>query len=169
MSPALLLALVALNTDASAEPDFEYQESGVADHTPMGLGLGAVIGAPTGFTGAWRAGRSAIDGAVAWDIPNSLLHLHGDYLFTVYTLNDPLLPEVEFPFYMGVGARILLGADQKSILGVRIPLGASVVPKELSLPLEAFLEVAPVIGLYPSTGVNLDALIGVRVYPFNQG
>jgi len=166
MSPTLLLALLALTADADAGPDFQYEPSAPPDYAPMGLGLGAVIGAPTGFTGAWRAGRSAVDGAVAWDIPNSRLHLHSDYLFTVYTLNDPLLPEVEFPFYMGVGARVLLGADQQSILGARIPLGASVVPKELSVPLEAFLEVAPVIGLYPSTAVNLDALIGVRVYPF---
>ena len=93
MSPALLLALFALSADADAEPDFEYQVSSPPDYTPMGLGLGVVIGAPTGFTGAWRAGRSAIDGALAWDIPNNRLHLHSDYLFTVYTLNDPLLPD----------------------------------------------------------------------------
>lgn len=159
------LLLTALYNSPAAARGYDPDEAGA----PQGLGLGLVIGEPTGFTGAWRGGRHTLDAAAAWSLPDDRLHLHGDYLFVVYTAQDPLVPEVAFPLYVGAGGRVRLGwSESGSTLGVRVPLGVSVVPRSLDLPLDAFLELAPVVGLLPETTLDFDAAIGVRVYPFDD-
>ena len=132
-----------------------------------GVGVGVILGEPTGFTLAWRAaGPSTIDAALAWSVPEERFHVHADYLFTVVSFRDPVTPAVKFPIYVGAGPRLHLGGSSSSsgasILGVRIPMGVAV--QGTGVPVEGFLERAPVVGLYPSTRADFDAALGVRVY-----
>jgi hypothetical protein len=138
-----------------------------------GLGLGVIVGEPTGLSGIRRMeSGNAIDGAVAWSIPDARLHLHADFLHEFLTFSDPTWPGVLMPLYLGLGARFRLGFDasdadapRSSVLGVRVPVGFSVIPDEY--PLDAFIEVAPTVGLWPATRLDLDAGFGVRFF-FNR-
>jgi hypothetical protein len=133
---------------------------------PQGVGVGIIIGEPTGLSATWRRdGPSTFAGAVAWSVPDSRLHLHVDYLYQIVSFRDPAAPVVEFPVYVGVGPRLHLGdgvSSRYSMLGVRVPVGLGV--QASAVPVEGFFELAPVLGLYPSTRMDFDAALGVRVY-----
>ena len=53
---------------------------GAAEAQVEGLGIGIIVGEPTGICGKlWLSGRTAIDGAAAWSFnKNGNLHLHAD-------------------------------------------------------------------------------------------
>jgi hypothetical protein len=154
--------LAALATPALAA---DYSEE---TNQPMGYGVGVIVGVPTGLSFARRQEQTTIDAAVAWDFREGRrLHVHADYLLTVYTFQDPLMPEVSFPLYVGAGPRMQLDVAAEGLdLGVRIPVGMNIVATELELPLDGFIELAPVVGLYPSTRFRLDAAIGIRFFLF---
>lgn len=159
--PCLLVHL-GLLANASAETVVvDFAEA------PKGYGLGVVVGDPTGLSGIWRMGDGlSVDGALAWSIPDDRIHLHADCLYDLVTYRDSDLPNVEMPLYLGAGARIRLGWDQKrsssSVLGLRIPLGVAFLPEDV--PIDGFVEIAPVVGLFPETSFDLDAGLGLRVF-----
>ena len=161
------LAIFALARPASAEPVLvQFGEA------PQGYGLGVILGEPTGLSGIYRTGHStSVDAALAWSIPEERLHVHGDYLFDVVTFSDTDLPTVDVAFSAGVGARVRLGwkhgnfdddPEGDPMLGVRVPLVLTVLPAKA--PLDFFVEIVPIIGLFPETEADLDGAIGVRVY-----
>jgi hypothetical protein len=134
---------------------------------PRGVGLGLILGEPTGLSAAWRgSGASTYDFAVAWSVPESSIHFHADYLREVFSFQDPASPVVDFPVYLGVGPRLRLGDDfhdgRANILGVRVPVGIGVRGGEV--PVEGFLEAVPVLVLLSDVRVTLDAALGVRVF-----
>ena len=133
---------------------------------PTGFGAGVVLGEPTGLSVVWREdAQNAIVGALAWSLPNDTLHLHVDYLVNLISLDDPNAPEVAFPLYTGVGLRFRLGQDKSSadpLMAIRLPIGISVLPP--AVPVDAFLEIVPVMGLLPETSITLDGALGVRYY-----
>ncbi len=158
---AVLVALSSLWAwNASAEPPITLAEG------PTGAGVGIILGEPTGFSASWRRdGPSTFDGAVAWSVPESRLHLHADYLHELISFRDPAAPVVEFPVYVGIGPRLHLGdgpSTASSIIGIRVPVGLGVEASDV--PVEGFFELVPVVGLYPSTRMDFDAALGVRVY-----
>ena len=158
-SLGLLLALVASKPCAGAP-------IGLA-HEPKGFGLGIILGEPTGVTAAWRgSGPSTFDLGLAWSVPEEKFHIHADYLFTYLRFRDPNAPVVEFPLYIGVGPRLHLGGAyvgaETSVIGLRAPLGIAVGGTHV--PVEGFLELVPVLGLYPSTRMDFDAAVGVRLF-----
>jgi len=125
-----------------------------------GLGLGVILGEPTGISGKlWTGKRTAIDGAVAWASgKNSALHLHVDYLFHNFDLFK--VEKGKLPLYYGIGVRVKLANDTR--IGVRIPVGINYI--FASAPLDIFLEVVPLLDLAPNTEFGLNIGLGARYF-----
>ncbi|KPJ53681.1 hypothetical protein AMJ39_04060 [candidate division TA06 bacterium DG_24] len=124
------------------------------------LGLGVIVGEPTGVTGKWwTGGRTAIDAALAWSFADeNAMHLHADYLvhnFDMFELGDAVMP-----FYFGVGGRLKLEDDSR--FGMRIPVGIAYVIA--GTPLDLFLELVPVLDLAPETELRLNGAFGMRYF-----
>lgn len=163
---ALSLPSPALAQDAEVPPSrvvIEEEPSGVG---PSELGLGLILGSPTGLSLGYRpSGQSHIVNAgFAWNIPQQRVHAHVDYLRTVYVLDDPNAPSLSFPLNVGVGARFHSWDSERNraTLGVRIPLQMTMVPKHQ--PFDVFLELVPVLLLYPETKLRLDGALGARYF-----
>jgi hypothetical protein len=137
--------------------------SGLVKSQQSDLGLGIMFGEPTGISfKGWISERSAIDGGLGWSFVNDgSVHIHADYLYHFYNVfNTPRLP-----LYLGVGGRIKLKNNEHNTdmrLGVRIPFGISYQFNEV--PVDIFLEIAPVLDLNPSTKGSVNGAIGVRYY-----
>jgi hypothetical protein len=152
------------------DPSEHPHASGVNfDRDVKGFGLGIVLGLPTGVSMAYRpGGRAWYDGGVAWSFDNGTLHVHGDVLYTLADLRTDDIPDVDFPVYLGVGPRLRLGdspyvaGNDPVELGVRVPIGMAFMHD--GVPLEAFLELAPGVDVYPRTQAIFDVAIGGRYY-----
>jgi len=127
-----------------------------------GIGLGLIIGEPTGISFKyWTGSTTAFDAALAWSfIDEGAFHIHGDYIF--HNMRLISVPEGTLPFYYGIGARIKTANDTK--LGVRVPLGLAYLFS--NAPVDIFLEVVPILDLMPKTDFSINAAIGAR-YFFN--
>jgi len=125
------------------------------------LGVGFMIGQPVGVTAKkWVSSGQAIDAGAGWSIGrNPHFVLHSDYLWhkenALYFQDDTPLD-----LYFGVGGR--LNFDDEIELGVRVPLGVAYFFSDRGA--EAFLELAPVMNLVPDTSMDLNALVGLRIY-----
>jgi hypothetical protein len=126
---------------------------GAVEAQEEGLGVGIIVGEPTGLCGKlWLSGRTAIDGAAAWSFnKNGNLHLHADYL--LHSLGSSL------GFYYGIGGRVKLDEDRRA--GLRLPLGVTYITES---SIDIFFEVAPLLDLAPSTNFRLNAAIGLRYF-----
>lgn len=124
------------------------------------FGLGVILGEPTGIClKMWTSESTAIDGVMAWSFSeNGYFQVHSDYLWHNFTLIK--IKKVKLPIYYGPGARIRIGNDTK--MGIRGVLGIEYIFSEV--PLDVFLEVVPIIEVFPSTGFNLNASIGARYF-----
>jgi len=125
-----------------------------------GLGVGVILGNPTGLSAKmWTSRNTAIDAAAAWALTGSggFIHLHADMLLHTYRFD---VKSGEMPFYFGIGGRILLAADPR--IGIRIPLGVAYEFAEV--PFDVFFEVVPIIDLIPASGFDMNAAIGIRYY-----
>ncbi len=127
-------------------------------------GYGIMVGNPSGLSGKmWFNDRVALDGAFGVD--QSKLDAHVSLLFHDFELLKSLniqqsSSRLQVPVYMGVGPRILF-AD-KAEFGIRTPLGISFFPERTEW--EVFTELAPVIRLSPSVGLDFDFALGCRYY-----
>ena len=120
-----------------------------------GIGLGVIIGEPTGITAiSWLGQGNAIDFVAAWSLrrPGSF-YLHADYQYHGYV-------ERPMTVFGGLGAFVQLHDDP--VLGLRVPLGISYLFRQA--PLDLFAEVAPGITLLPATSFVVGGGIGVRFY-----
>lgn len=127
-----------------------------------GIGLGLIVGEPTGISGKfWTGSTTAFDAGLAWSfIDEGAFHIHGDYIF--HNMRLISVPEGTLPFYYGIGARIKTANDTK--LGVRVPIGLAYLFS--NAPIDIFLEVVPILDLTPKTDFSINAAIGAR-YFFN--
>ena len=125
-----------------------------------GVGLGLIVGEPTGISFKyWTGSTTAFDAALAWSfIDGGAFHIHGDYLF--HNMRLISVPEGLLPFYYGIGARIKTANDTK--LGVRVPLGLAYLFQ--SAPVDIFLEIVPILDLTPKTDFAINAALGARYY-----
>jgi len=159
-SIVISVALIVTVGPAAAEPPISLAEG------PTGAGIGFILGEPTGLSVSWRRdGPGTFDGAIAWSVPETRVHLHADYLYELTSFRDPAAPVVEFPIHIGIGPRLRLGdgpSTNSSKIGIRLPVVLGV--EATKVPVEGFFELVPVIGLYPSTRPDFDAALGVRVY-----
>lgn len=126
-----------------------------------GFGLGIILGEPTGVSmKGWLSSTTALDAGLAWSFARETsFHFHVDYLihdYNVFTTREKI------PLYYGIGGRIKAGRSHDGRLGIRMVGGvAYVFPK---VPIDVFLEVAPILDLSPSTDFYLNAGLGARFY-----
>lgn len=125
-----------------------------------GVGLGLIVGEPTGISFKyWTGSTTAFDAALAWSfVDGGAFHIHGDYIF--HNMRLISVPEGLLPFYYGIGARIKT-AD-KTRLGVRVPLGLAYLFQ--SAPVDIFLEIVPILDLTPKTDFAINAALGARYF-----
>ena len=125
-----------------------------------GFGAGIIIGELTGLSGKlWLTKETALDGAVAWSFGGQdNFYLHSDYLF--HRFNLIAQEQINLPVHFGLGGRVRLG--KKDRLGFRGVVGLSYYVQKL--PMDIFIEVAPIFDLLPSTDFDLNAGIGVRYF-----
>jgi hypothetical protein len=129
------------------------------------FGIGVVLGEPMGVSGKyWLSENTAIDGAFGYSFGDRF-RVSMDYLIHTNAFDSP-----EFPLYYGVGGAIAgdRGYVAKSragdfALGARGVIGVSYLFRKA--PLDAFLEVAPIVFVAPPLGLSIDFCFGIRVYP----
>ncbi len=147
---ALLLSILIVGTDVYAAT------SRVG--TAQDIGIGTMLGQPMGVTAKyWTSSSVAVDAAMGYHF-NHNFDMHADMLWHTFSSFD--ISNGRLPFYVGLGARTLLGDDNQ--LGARLPFGASYLPS--SDPIELFVELAPVVELVPDIGLDIDGIVGIRVY-----
>jgi hypothetical protein len=133
---------------------------------PSGIGLGIIVGEPTGLSAkAWLSGNTAVDAAAGWSVRHEYVHLHADFLHHNFGLLD--VDPGDLPFYYGIGGRLVLaGGDNNNndevTVGLRVPVGVSYLFD--AAPFDLFLEVVPLLNLLPETEFDVNGAIGVRYY-----
>lgn len=141
-----------------------------ANTTNVGrVGIGVIAGEPTGLTVKfWLEDRQAVDVGLGWSFSGTdTLHVHADYLWHDFELLDTSGISGRIPVYYGIGARFKFrdsdgDPDHDDKFGVRIPIGVSWISE--SAPLDAFVELAPVLDLVPDTDLSLNGAIGLRYW-----
>ena len=121
-----------------------------------GLGLGVILGEPTGVCfKLWVDHNIAVDGGAAWSFGK-----HGAW----DTHIDLLLHNFKGKFrtYYGIGGRIKFLDDRK--VGIRVPIGVTYILT--NSPYDVFFEIIPILDFSPKTNGGLNGAIGVRYYLF---
>jgi hypothetical protein len=177
LAVAVALAALAFTTSAAhARPRPTQAERFTANKT---LGLGIMLGAPTGFSGKYFMGPDlAIDGgigAIGYYRGRDGLHLHADVLW--HPVNLAKAEPFWLPLYIGVGGRIFFFDDDDdrdddfdddggAAFGIRAPVGVAMDFN--NVPLDVFFEVAVVldffVGYRDSVDVDINPAIGVRYW-----
>ncbi|TAK53131.1 MAG: hypothetical protein EPO24_14815 [Bacteroidetes bacterium] len=126
-----------------------------------GFGLGIIVGEPTGISvKSWLSENSAVDGALAWSFyRGSSIHIHGDYIvhsFTAFNTEEPLA------LYYGIGGRLKDGDRIATQFGIRGVIGVNYLTR--SVPIDVFLEIAPILDLAPATDLLFNAGLGARFF-----
>jgi hypothetical protein len=158
VSAALALGVVAARAEAE---DDDAGDKGV-------LGLGLIIGEPTGISGKYYlADDTAVDAAVGGALIGGGLQIHADYLWHPWILERKT--DFVLPAYFGIGARVLAQTggerDDHVALGARVPVG--ILFDFTSIPLDVFVEVAGVLDYRTkgdAFGLDLNAGGGARYY-----
>ena len=137
------------------------------------FGLGVIIGEPTGISAKlWTSNSTAFDFGLGWSMGGdrigntytsynrgSRVHFHMDYLWHSF---DIIHSSERFPLYYGFGGRLNSGAGYESAMAVRGVIGIAWLPQ--NMPIDVFLELVPTLQLTPSSGLVIEAGIGVRYY-----
>ena len=131
-------------------------------HSGGRFGAGLILGEPTGASlKYWLNDTMAIDGAIGWSFHRETdLHLHSDFLWHKFDLFS--VPEGRLPLYFGVGARVKFRDHEDDQVGIRAPVGVSYIFEKI--PVDIFLEVAPIIDFTPSVRGGFTAGIGARYW-----
>ncbi len=127
------------------------------------IGAGVVLGKPTGLSGKfWLSRKDAIDAALGWNFEEDLFALQAGYLY-----NHPIDVSSGFlAVYIGAGGlfEAVSPSDERPIdkiyLSGRIPLGLEYIYE----PISFFVEVDPLLLLYPGLGFEFGGGVGFRFY-----
>ena len=126
-------------------------------------GVGLILGTPdVGISIKFlNNGYRHFNGAIAWSSGNKnedgYLHLHADYIFKKWRIFNRTA--TNFDIFLGAGLQLTTGPVDETF-GVRIPVGVSYTFGEV--PLDAFIELVPRIGLIPDTDFDIDAAFAIR-------
>lgn len=135
------------------------------------LGLGLIIGSPTGFSGKMLLGHhSAIEVNAGWSFWRRVgIHVTGDYqrLFAGVVHDEYGNPlETVIP-YLGIGGRIRIhdsgdvgSNDTEFAVGLRMGGGIEYMVSRIGI----FLELYPVVNIIPSTDFDFEGGLGARYY-----
>lgn len=132
------------------------------------LGLGFVLGAPTGISGNYMLGtKNSIDAAIAFDLNgDSNSHIQSTYLFRFpQTIK---LEQVLLGWFWGLGGKYRTEKDKDNKeegnyrLGVRSSIGAN--HEFTQYPIELFSEVSITMNVLPKTDADFGVGIGFRYY-----
>ncbi|MFC1585769.1 hypothetical protein ACFL5V_09500 [Fibrobacterota bacterium] len=123
------------------------------------LGLGIILGHPTGISGKyWLSQTTAVDAALAYSLMGrGHIYLHADHLWHFSEIIDI---EQNILAYIGIGPSVKVG-DHDGLLRARVPLGIELL---LGGTGDIFVELVPVLELIPATDVDFDAGIGARFF-----
>lgn len=152
----LLIIVVGVGIIISLTP--HLAEAQINNHKKNGLGLGLILGEPTGASVKyWVSDNAAFDVGAAWSLAdrNEALHMHTDILWHSWFRDTKNLA-----FYYGVGGRVIFADDAEA--GIRLPLGLTYVFD--SIPIDVFLEAAPILDLVPDTNLAGNGGVGIRYY-----
>jgi hypothetical protein len=139
--------------------------------TTRPLGFGAALGTPASLVakyfvsrenawdfglGFWSFGRGCDDGVCG----GGALSLNVDYLW-----QDAVVAGkgASLDWHIGGGGRLWAGGDDFALAG-RMPVGFDLTFNRPSF-LEVFLEIAPALYIVPNVGLDVEALLGIRLYP----
>ena len=132
-----------------------------------GLGLGVILGEPTGLNAKlWFSRETAMDLGLAWsfvDPPNITMQVYADFLFHFFGLFQ--VPIGQLPLYVGAGGRVIFLGNDDDVpvnVAVRVPVGVAYLFE--SLPLDVFLELVPMMELFPATQFRFGGGIGIRYF-----
>jgi hypothetical protein len=127
-----------------------------------GFGLGVMAGEPTGLSlKLWTGTDRAVDAGIAWSFEgNDNFNIHADYLIHRFSLIK--VDKGSLPLYFGIGGRVRFNENSDDDLGIRVPVGLNYLFE--NSPIDVFLEVVPVLDLYPSTDLEFNAAIGARFF-----
>jgi hypothetical protein len=156
MSRIALPILVIASILVFANPDRAAAQN-TAD-----IGLGLIIGDPTGVNGKYMLSEEfAIDAAVGFGvIGGGHLAIHSDFMWQ-FDLEQ--WPAGSLDFYLGVGPKLGIGRKKEEfLLGARAPVGVSFL--FTGAPLDIFVEVAAGLWIVEKVGFDIDAAIGVRYW-----
>lgn len=140
------------------------------------LGIGIVLGEPTGLSGKyWLTSRHALDFGLGYSF-NSFVYVFADYLFHfpgTFGASSQFVAQLN-P-YIGIGGiflgstagsgsngRYFTSGGSSAGVGMRLPLGIEWTPGEP--PLGIFIELVPGLGIIPSTFGFFEGGIGIRYY-----
>jgi hypothetical protein len=161
-----MLSIIALLLSGGAQAqehrtvDFNFEQP------PEGVGLGIIIGDPSGLSLAVRRGEHhVVQVHFGYNFRNERIHISGDYLYNLVILDTPEMAGVRFPVYLGIGARYQnYGVDfqEDAGFGIRVPFGMALLPR--SLAIDPFVELVPVMLIAPETKVDLEGGVGIRLY-----
>lgn len=133
------------------------------------LGLGVVIGSPTGLSLKYMLStRAAFSAHAGWSfIGDKGIHLTGDYqyLFPMVIETAERKSISDLTPYIAAGGRFRFKEDEETEesefhLGLRIGGGAEYFISRFGI----FLEVVPVVNLIPETDFDLEGGIGFLFY-----
>ena len=150
----LLLAPLLVAARAEAQPAFDR-------HGPFGLGI--ILGEPSGISGCiWASDGNKFNFLAHWSVRHEWFGGAVDYQYAFWDL----LPSgahgaLKFPVSIGGGGVFALG-DDVFWVGARVPVDIAMAWTRV--PLEVFLQLAPVLWLVEDTDLDGMGGIGVRYY-----
>ncbi len=160
----LALMMMAISLPAMAKGDSSSKNAAAYGPESKRIGAGIYLGEPIGFTvKGYVTEKFAIDGIAAWGFRDKAFTVIGDVTYDC--LDIPIDSDVAtFPFYAGAGAKVEFkaGPNDDTMVGVRIPVG--VAAQWRNYPIEMFVELAPGVGVVPSTRFDITGGIGARFY-----
>ncbi len=123
------------------------------------FGLGFIIGNPTGISMKfWTKETDAVEVAVGWKKKET--ELHADYLWHNFDLFS--VKNGRFPVFYGLGIEAKLKEGQDNEIGIRAIVGLEYLFD--AVPLDFFLQMAPVLQLTPESKVKGEAALGFRFF-----
>lgn len=133
-------------------------EKATAAEAGRELGLGIVLGEPSGVLGQFFMSRSSLlDVTVAWSLDDWFM-VAGDY--QVY--NNLADAPPEWLWYYGIGGYLAFPENEDGIIGARVPLGISYsFPRSI---VDVWVEVDPALQIIPDTEAELQGGLGITFW-----
>lgn len=137
-----------------------------------GFGIGLILGEPTGLSAKlWTSNGNAFDFGLGLSVGGDRfshngsydrygrVHFHVDYLWHSF---NAIRSSERFPLYYGIGGRFNNGGGYDGSIGIRGVFGIAWFPH--STPIDIFVELVPVLQITSSTGLGIDAGLGIRYF-----